>query len=273
MHGMYEAVRLTVEAHVADLVLTGPAKGNAMGPAFFRDFPLAVKAAMRDPAVRALVVRSEGDHFTYGLDLPAMMSEMGPLMQGGLAQSRTALYEKVRELQGTFDCLADGPKPVIAALHGWCIGGGLDLATACDVRVCSKDARFSVREVRVAMVADLGSLQRLPYIVGEGHARELALTGRDFDAARALRIGLVNDVHEDKQATHDAARAIAREIADNPPLVVQGVKQVMERAKRPVVQAGLEHVAAWNAAFLPSEDLGEAFTAFMTRRKPEFRGA
>ncbi len=270
---MYEAVRLSVEAHVAELALCGPSKGNAMGPAFFRDFPLAVKQAMRDPEVRALVVRADGDHFTYGLDLPAMMGDLGPLMQGGLAATRTALYDKIRELQGTFDCLADGPKPVVVAIHGWCIGGGLDLATACDVRVCSKDARFSVREVRVAMVADLGSLQRLPYVIGEGHARELALTGKDIDATRALRIGLVNDVYDDRQATFDAARALAAEIAANPPLVVQGVKQVMERAKRPVVTAGLEHVAAWNAAFLPSEDLGEAVAAFLSRRKPEFRGA
>jgi enoyl-CoA hydratase len=123
------------------------------------------------------------------------------------------------------------------------------------------------------MVADLGTLQRLPRIVGEGHARELAMTGRDIDAARAQRIGLVNDVFETHEETWNAARAIAREIADNPPLVVQGVKQVMNERTRTEEETGLRYVAAWNSAFLPSADLGEALTAFMEKRKPAFKGA
>jgi enoyl-CoA hydratase len=161
---------------------------------------------------------------------------------------------------------------VIAAVSGWCIGGGLDVIAATDIRLASADAKFSVREVKVAIVADLGSLQRLSGIVGEGHLRELAYTGRDIDAARAEKINLVNDVYPDQEALLAAARQLAADIAANPPLVVQGVKDVLGHRREQDVAAGLRYVAAWNAAFLPSEDLGEAVQAFLERRPPEFNG-
>ena len=161
---------------------------------------------------------------------------------------------------------------MIAAVSGWCIGGGLDLIAACDIRLCSKEARFSLREVKVAIVADLGSLQRLPRVIGEGHTRELALTGKDIPAERALRINLVNEVYETPAALLDAARAMAREIADNPPLVVQGIKRVMNYCSDKSVKDGLEYVAVWNSAFLQSHDLGEAMAAFRERRPPRFEG-
>src|SRR5207245_11482583 len=130
---------------------------------------------------------------------------------------RSSLLVLIEDLQRAFNRVASCKKPVIAAIAGWCIGGGLDLAAACDVRLCSSDARFSLREVKVAMVADLGSLQRLPAIIGEGNARELAHTGKNIDAARALRIGHVTDVYESEAALLDAARATAAGLADNPP--------------------------------------------------------
>ncbi len=270
---MPSALFAEVADHVAEVVLRTPGKGNAMGPDFWRELPETFAALDRDDSVRAVVLRADGPHFTYGLDLPAMMGELGPLASGGLAASRTKLHELILRLQESVTAIARCRKPVIAAVHGVCIGGGVDVITACDVRVASRDARFSVREVRVAMVADLGTLQRLSRIVGEGHARELAMTGRDIDAERALRIGLVNDVHATREDAWTGARTIAREIADNPPLVVQGVKQVMNERVRADDEAGLRYVAAWNSAFLPSEDLGEALAAFMEKRKPNFRGA
>lgn len=259
--------------HVAEVVLRTPGKGNAMGPDFWRELPETFSNLDASSDVRAIVLRADGPHFTYGLDLPAMMGDLAPVASGGLADSRTKLHEMILRLQDAVSSIARCKKPVVAAIHGVCIGGGVDVITACDVRVASRDARFSVREVRVAMVADLGTLQRLPRIVGEGHARELAMTGRDIDATRALRIGLVNDVFETHEETWTAARTIAREIADNPPLVVQGVKQVMNERSRTDDETGLRYVAAWNSAFLPSADLGEALTAFMEKRKPTFRGA
>ncbi len=269
---MPSALFVETADHVAEVVLRTPGKGNAMGPEFWRELPEAFDALDRDESVRAIVLRADGPHFTYGLDLPAMMGELGPLAAGGLAASRTKLYEMILRLQDAVTAIARCRKPVVAAVHGVCIGGGVDVITACDMRVASRDARFSVREVRVAMVADLGTLQRISRIVGEGHARELAITGKDIDADRALRIGLVNDVYPTREDTWTAARTLAREIADNPPLVVQGVKQVMSERIADEDARGLRHVAAWNSAFLPSEDLGEALTAFMEKRKPNYRG-
>jgi enoyl-CoA hydratase len=267
------SLRVTTSDSIAEVALLGPGKGNAMGPDFWRECPRVFAELDRDESVRAVIVRGEGSHFTYGLDLPAMMGDLGPMLTGdAMAAGRSRLYDKILELQGAFTAIASCRKPVIAAVHGWCIGGGVDLITACDIRLCSRDARFSVREVRVARVADLGSLQRLPAIVGEGHARELAMTGRDFPADHALRIGLVNEVHESPEALLTAARALARSISENPPLVVQGIKKVMDEALAPRVDRGLRHVAAWNAAFLPSQDLGEAMQSFMERRPPQFTG-
>ena len=163
------------------------------------------------------------------------------------------------------------PRP-IAAIHGWCIGGGVDLISAVDIRYASADAKFSVREVKLAIVADVGSLARLPLILSDGHLRELALTGKDIDAARAEKIGLVNDVFADADATLQAAHATAAEIADNPPLTVRGVKDVLDQQRISQVSASLRYVAAWNAAFLPSKDLSEGISATFAKRPPKFTG-
>lgn len=259
--------------HVAEVTLLGPGRGNAMGPDFWRELPLVFGALDGDPQVRAVVLTGNGGTFSYGLDLPAMLPRWSEVLEAGaLAGPRTRFLDEIRTLQAAVDSVAQCRKPVVAAISGWCIGGGVDLAAAADVRVASTDARFSVREVRVAIVADLGSLQRLAGIIGEGALRELAFTGKDIDAARALRIGLVNDVHPDPAAALAAARKLADEIAGNPPLVVQGAKDVLNSAREATVAQGLRYVAAWNAAFLPSRDLVEAVQAFRERRPGQFTG-
>jgi enoyl-CoA hydratase len=179
---------------------------------------------------------------------------------------------EIRRLQEAITSLARCRKPVIAGVSGWCIGGGVDLISAADIRIASADAKFSVREAKLAIVADVGSLQRLAGIIGEGHLRELALTGQDIDAARAERIGLVNHVYPDRYSMLSAARELAGDIAANPPLAVHGVKQILNDAREDSIAAGLRHVAAWNAAFLPSEDLTEALEAFTHKRAPHFKG-
>jgi enoyl-CoA hydratase len=267
---------LTIERYdgVAEIALIGPGKGNAMGPDFWREMPELFAALDRDPDTRAVLVRGNGDHFSYGLDLPAMMGGLGQHFGGGenLAAERTRLLDLVGEMQKAFDNVAACRKPVIAAVSGWCVGGGLDLIASCDVRLCSSDARFSLREVKVAIVADLGSLQRLPQIIGQGATRELAFTGKDIAASRALQIGLVSDVYETRELALEAGRKLAREIAGNPPLVVQGIKRVMNYCADKSVADGLDYVAVWNSAFLQSADLGEAMTAFRERRAPQFKG-
>ncbi|WP_297543230.1 crotonase/enoyl-CoA hydratase family protein [Amycolatopsis sp.] len=267
------SLKVSLTGHVAEVTLLGPAKGNAMGPDFWRELPLVFGALDQDPQVRAIVLTGSGKHFSYGLDLPAMMGGWAGMLAGdALAGPRTEFLAEVRRLQAAVSSIAETRKPVVAAISGWCIGGGVDIISAADIRLASADAKFSVREVKVAIVADIGSLQRLAPIIGEGHLRELALTGKDIDAARAEKIGLVNDVYADQDAVLDAARTLAGELATNPPLVVQGVKNVLNARTEREVADGLRYVAAWNAAFLPSKDLAEAVGAFMERRAPEFKG-
>ena len=270
-----DLVSLRVErtGHVAEVTLLGPGKGNAMGPDFWRELPLVFRALDADPEVRSVVLTGNGPHFSYGLDLPAMMPDWAGMLTGdGLAGPRTEFLDTLRSLQDAVTALARCRKPVIAAVSGWCIGGGVDVAAAADIRLASADAKFSIREVKVAIVADLGSLQRLAGIIGEGHLRELAYTGKDIDAARAERIGLVNDVYPDQAAVLASARTLAADIAANPPLVVQGVKDVLGVTRDQQIEAGLRYVGAWNAAFLASKDLSEAVQAFFAKREPRFTG-
>ena len=271
MNTEYKSLRVEKQSGIAEVVITGPGKGNAMGPDFWREMPILFAELDRDEETRAVIIRGEGGNFSFGLDLVAMTGEIGASGKN-LAAERTRFHDKVLDMQQAFNRVADCRKPVIAAINGWCIGGGLDLIAACDIRLASADAKFSLREAKIAIVADLGSLQRLPAIIGEGHTRELAYTGKDIDAARAQRIGLVNDVYETPESMLEAARKLAAEIAANPPLVVQGVKQVMNHCADKSVAEGLEYVAVWNSAFMHSLDLVEAITAFRERRKPEFKG-
>jgi enoyl-CoA hydratase len=270
----YESMRVERADGVADVCLIGPGKGNAMGPAFFRELPELFTALDRDDGVRAVVVRGDQGVFSYGLDLKAMAASLMPhLAPGNLASERAKLLDLILDMQRGFDAVERCRKPVIAAIAGACIGGGVDLVSACDVRMCSRDAKFSVREVKVAIVADMGSLQRLPRIIGHGHTRELAFTGRNIDADRALRINLVNDVYDDEAKLLEAARAMAREIADNPSVVVQGIKQVLAFGESARIADAERYVAVWNAAFLASTDLQEAMSAFMERRPAKFTKA
>lgn len=254
--------------HVATVTIHSP----TMPPAFFGRLGSIFRELAERDDVRAVVIRSAAKPFSYGLDLRAAFAELGPLLSGGLARQRMALRRHILELQEHMNAVAACPVPVIAAVHGWCIGGGLDLISACDIRLASQDAMVSLRETRIAIVADLGSLQRLPAIIGQGHTRELAFTGKDIDAQRGLAIGLFNEVCADRDAVHAAADAMAREIAANPPLTVRGVKQVLDHGQDKSVAEGLEYVATWNAAFLASSDLGEAFTAFAAKVAPVFKG-
>ncbi len=267
-----DVLTLERDGHVATLWLDRPEQRNAMGPAFWSDLPLAMAELDDDPGVRAVVLAARGRHFTAGLDLAAMAGDVLGGSEGSPAARATRFLAAVTRLQRSITSVERCSKPVVAAVQGACIGGGVDLITACDIRLCSADATFSVRETRIAMVADVGTLQRLPRIVGRGHAAELALTGRDIDAARAREIGLVNEVSADADALAAAASRVAAEIAANSPLAVQGTKHVLRACEDRTVDEGLDYVAVWNAAFLVSDDLTEAMTAFFEKRPPVFTG-
>jgi enoyl-CoA hydratase len=270
---------LSVEQHdaVATVWLDRPEARNAMGPELWTDLPRAMHAVSEETDVRVVVVAARGPHFSVGLDLKAMGSVLsGDGGDGSPAPSMAARARKSRlevlRLQASISAVALCPKPVIAAVHGYCIGGGVDLIAACDIRLASADAVFSVREAKVAIVADLGSLQRLPAIIGAGHLAELAFTGKDIDAARAKEIGLVNEVAADAGAVQAAAAELAGEIAANSPIAVQGTKSVLAANDGRTVAEGLDYVATWNAGMLASDDLVEAMMAFMERRPPKFTG-
>jgi len=255
------------ESHVAELILTA----RAQGPEFWDAFPGAVAELNADAGVRCIVLRGEGEHFSYGLDLQNMIGTVGPLLENGAA-GRAAIIELAAGMVRGFDALAAGRVPVVAAIDGWCIGAGVELISACDLRLCTGAARFALKEVQVGMVPDLGGSSRLPYLVGEGWAREMALTGDPVDAATAERIGLVNHVVDDAEALHDKARAIAERIAANPPLVVGGIRQVMNARMQRTVADGNREAATLNGMLMQSEDFAEAMRAFMEKRPPKFKG-
>ena len=267
-----DVLTLEVDGPVATLWLDDPGRRNALGPAFWDDLPRAMAAVDDAADVRAVVLAARGRDFSVGLDLKSLPMLQGPADASGAAR-RAHTYRTVKRLQASVTAVADCPVPVVAAVHGYCLGGGVDLITACDIRLAAAGAVFSVRETRMAMVADVGTLQRLPRILAPGHVAELVYTGRDIDAARAEAIGLVNAVHPDVDALHAAARALAGEIAANSPLAVRGAKVVLRAGEGLGTAQGLDHVALWNSAFMESDDLGEAVTAFLEKRPPNFRGA
>lgn len=269
----YESVTVDIKDHVAQVTLIGPGKGNAMGPAFWTEMPDVFGALDTNPEVRAIVLTGSGSNFSYGLDVPAMGGTFSALLaEGALARSRADFHREILRMQQAINAVADCRVPTIASVHGWCIGGAVDLISAVDIRYASTDAKFSVREVKLAIVADMGSLARLPLILNDGHLRELALTGRNIDAARAEKIGLVNEVFDDAAAALAAAHATAAEIAANPPLTVEGVKDVLNQQRVSAVSENLRYVAAWNAAFLPSKDLTEGISAAFEKRPARFTG-
>ncbi|MHB8909859.1 MAG: crotonase/enoyl-CoA hydratase family protein [Syntrophales bacterium] len=256
------------EGNVAWLVLNRPEKRNSMTWEFFAELAESFRSFDDDPEVRAVVLRAEGKMFTAGLDLVAA----GSLMGDGSAPYREGLRRRILDAQAAIGALERCRKPVIAAVHGWCIGGGVDLLSACDIRLAADDALFSIREVRIGIIADLGTLQRLPHIIGHGWTNELALTGRDFSAEEALQMGFVTRLCEDREALYREAKSLADEIAALPPLAVQGTKEILLHGRDHGVQAGLDTIAQKNAALIPNEDMMEAVAAFLGKRQPVFKG-
>ncbi len=269
-----DVITLDVNQHIATMWLDRPEARNALGTAFWTDLPRACAAVAADPQIRVVVLAAKGPHFTVGLDLKEFSRHfVEPTTAPSSALANARRYESVRAMQACVSAIAALPVPVIAAVHGYCIGAGVDIITACDVRLCSSDAVFSVRETKVAIVADVGTLQRLPRIIGAGHVAEMALTGKDVTAERAVAIGLANSLYGPGSAeVFSAALEMAREIAANSPLAVRGTKAVLAANDGRTVDEGLDFVARWNTMYLASNDLREAMTAFVERRPPTFEG-
>ena len=267
----YKSLSTTTQNGVLTLTMLGPGKGNAMGPEFWAELPAAIDEISAMDDVRVVIVRGSGNHFSYGLDLPQMMPKLAAMVGGNqLADRRRELMDMIRQMQLGFQKMHESPKPFIAAIHGWCIGGGVNMISAADIRLCSAEAKFSLREAKLAITPDIGGLQWLPHIVGEGITREMAFTAADYDAPFALRTGLVNHVYDTPEQLFTKANEMAQQIADNASLAVQGAKSVLNFGIEKSIEAGLQYVAVWNSSQLQSSDFSEAMQATSERRQAAF---
>ncbi|MEC8049459.1 MAG: crotonase/enoyl-CoA hydratase family protein [Myxococcota bacterium] len=250
--------------------LNRPTKANALDHTLWFELEDLAKWVDTTPACRVLVLSAEGKYFSAGIDFSLMMSVTGkvaPLPEG---QKQEALFHEIAKLQAAFSAFESCRKPVIAAIQGLCLGGGIDLIAACDIRLASKEATFSIKEIDLAIVADIGTLQRLPHIVGDAMTRDLAMTGRRFDAEEAKSMGLVSRVFDDAAALEDGAMTLARELAAKSPLTMRGIKNTLNYGRGRTVDEGLERVALWNAAMLMSKDAQEAISATVEKRNATF---
>ena len=265
-----ESQRLVVshDGGVAHVELAREGKFNAMDHDFFAAVGETFRSLGSDPKVRAILLSGRGRHFSAGLDLQYAASQFSPPSDPG--RGAEARLRHIQWLQDAFTAIEQARVPVVAAIHGGCIGAGVDLAAACDLRVGAADAFFQVAEVDVAITADLGTLQRLTHLIPEGIVRELAYTGRKLPAEEALRLGLLNRMEADREAALAAATALARTIAAKSPLAVAGAKLSLNYSRGRPVEEGLRHVALWNAGTLVSADLTTALQARMGKTEPSF---
>ena len=271
----YESFKYTSEDGVGHLVLNKGEDLNKMTMNFWYELPKILNEVDRDASLRVLILTSTGKHFCAGMDL----KNFGTL--GNDAEKKTNvpdkarigenLYRVAKELQDMLSKLEKLRIPVLAGIQGGCIGGGLDLVTAADMRFASKDAFFCIQEVNIGMAADIGTLQRLPRVIPEGKVRELAYTGRRMPAEEALETGLVNKVYESQEDMVSGLKEMAAVIASKSPLAVYGTKAILNFSRDHTIAEGLEYNALWSGAMLPQEDMAEAMMSNMEKRDPEFK--
>ena len=266
----YNHFRIEIENKIAQVAFNRPEKSNALNMDAWTEMGIIFETLSINDEVRVVILSGEGKHFCAGIDLELLMS-INKLRDISCSGKRS---EKVREfivtLQRTVTAIENCSKPILAAIHNGCIGGGVDIATACDIRYCTEDAYFSIKEIDLGMVADLGTLQRLPKIISPGLAAEMTYTGRDVFGLEAKSIGLVNQCFASEKLLMEGVMKIAKSIASKSPLSIRGTKNVLRYSRDHSVDDGLNYISTWNAAMLLSEDLTEAFKAKMEKRQPNF---
>ncbi|TAE00079.1 MAG: crotonase/enoyl-CoA hydratase family protein [Bacteroidetes bacterium] len=258
------------EQHIAHVSINRADKANAFDLQTWADMKQIFQDLDNNPEVRVIVLSAEGKHFCSGIDLTVLMSLQQQLTSTCNGRKAEQLRKFILDLQATVNAIEDCKKPVLAAIHGGCIGGGVDIILACDMRYCSEDAFFCVKEIEMGMVADLGTLQRLPKIIASGIAREMAFTGRNVGGKEAEKIGLVNNCYADKELMLENVKKIAESIASYSPLSVRGTKEMLNYTRDHSVADGLNYIATWNAGMLISADLTEAMQAKMQKRSTKF---
>ena len=264
-----EFFRVERDSAVVHLIMDRPDRSNAMSPDFWSGLPRHLDALGRDETVRCAIISGEGRNFTGGMDLSAF-ADIARLFDNEPGRAAYAMRDVILNLQDAFNAIERARFPVIAAIHGACIGAGVDLITACDMRIASSDAFFAIEEIHIGMAAAVGTLQRLPKLIAPAVAAELAYTGRRFSADEAKGFGLVSAVHADREATVAAAFDLARSIAAKSPLAIAGIKRNLAYARDHSVADGLDYIAAWNAGMLRPGDLMAAVQAKMAKRDAAF---
>jgi len=265
----YKAFRVELADKIARVVINRPEKINAMDAAFWSEIIDIFNWIDATDEVRVVVLSGAGDHFSSGIDLQ-MLASVGSQLGNDVGRNAEQLRRKILSLQASFNAVDNCRKPVIAAIQGYCLGGAIDLISACDMRYSTADAKFSIKEIDMGMAADVGTLQRLPRIIGDGMMRELAFTGRTISGEEARSIGLVNRTYADQQMLIDAVLELARDIASKSPLAIRGTKEMIRYMRDHRVDDGLEYIATWNAAMLQSADIKVAIAAHMSKQKPDF---
>lgn len=262
---------LHIKNQVAYANINNPTKANAMDKNFWTETIGLMQYLDKKPEVRVIVLGGEGKHFSSGIDL-SMLMMLQQKTQKFKDEGRKREYLRlwIKELQDTFTSIEKCRKPVIASIKGACVGGAIDMVTACDMRYASENAQFSIKEVDLGIVADVGTLQRISGIVSESIARELAFTGRAFDAKEAKEMQLINQYYPDEETLSQKVQEIAENIAKKSPLTTRGIKQIMNYSRNHSIEEGLDYVATWNASMLLSDDVQEAILAFTQKREPKF---
>ena len=267
----YTSFLVSITDHIAEVRFNRPDKANALHAPAWEELRTIFTGLADNPAVRVVILSGEGRHFCAGIDLTMLMSINQQMQDSCEGRKRERLRKHILYLQSCIQAIEDCPVPVLAAVQGGCIGGGLDIISACDMRYASTEAYFTIKEVDMGMVADLGTLQRLPKLISDGLAREMAYTGRKVGAAEAQACGLVNQVFDDPAALAAGVRALAATIAAKSPLSIRGTKEMLLHARDHSVAEGLNYIATWNAGMILSEDLAKAFQASLSKQPPVFR--
>ncbi len=269
---MFETFKLNIENHVAQLSFNRPEKANSLNQKAWIEMKLAFEQLDENPEVRVIVLSGEGKHFCAGIDLEMLMSVQSVNDIKCQGRRGEVLIKFIKDLQESITAIEKCRKPVLAAIHKACVGGAVDIVSACDMRYCTEDAHFSIKEIDLGMVADIGTLQRLPKILNPGIVNEMAYTGRKVFGPEAEKIGLVNNSFESKEAMMEKVNSIAKDIASKSPLSIRGTKEILLYTRDHSVADSLHYMCTWNAAMILSEDLTEAFMAHVQKREPTFEG-
>lgn len=266
----YKSLEVNIENHIAHVKLNRPDALNSMNVDFWKELPVAIRDIDASAEARVIVLSSTGKHFSAGMDLAVFTTSNSIPMQGDPSRMAENLRRAVLELQDAFNCLEDVRIPVLAAIQGGCIGGAVDMVSACDSRYCTEDSFFTIKETQLGMTADLGTLQRLPHLIPQGLVRELAYTGRKMDAPEAREAGLVNKVFANQEEMLAAVMDVAKMIAEQSPVAVAGCKEMINYSRDHSVADSLKYMATWQSGMFRPQDMMKCFASKAQKATPEF---